>query len=421
MTSRPLATRPAPERLTELDWLRIAAFALLILYHVGMFYVPWDWHVKSPHPVPALESLMVLSAPWRMSLLFVVSGAATGLMLQRGGPLLRERSARLLLPLLFGMAVVVPAQPYLEVVEKLGYGGSFLDFLARYYAADHSFCRGRDCLELPTWNHLWFLPYLWVYTALLLALVRVRGRGWMDAAPWRRLTIGARLLWVPCLLFALERQQLVLAFPATHNLSWDWFNHALYGAMFLLGAVLFGQRDDVHGAWTAALRLRHWSLGLAVLLLAGMPQALEALGGFDALPGWGQSLWLALGGARHWLPVLAALGWAHTHLAGRDGPWRRRLTEAVFPCYLVHQTVIVVAAHHLARLGWPQPLEAATLVALTAAACAATVVLARHAGVLRPWLGLAPRRQDMSPAHGPGHGPGQGAGHSSGFSPDRPA
>ena len=35
---------PAPEtqanpRLTELDWLRILAFGLLMLYHVGMFYV----------------------------------------------------------------------------------------------------------------------------------------------------------------------------------------------------------------------------------------------------------------------------------------------------------------------------------------------------------------------------------------------
>jgi peptidoglycan/LPS O-acetylase OafA/YrhL len=36
-------------RRTDLDWIRIGAFALLILYHVGMFYVPsdWDWHVKS--------------------------------------------------------------------------------------------------------------------------------------------------------------------------------------------------------------------------------------------------------------------------------------------------------------------------------------------------------------------------------------
>ena len=32
-------------RLYFLDWLRIGAFALLIVYHVGMVYVSWDFHI----------------------------------------------------------------------------------------------------------------------------------------------------------------------------------------------------------------------------------------------------------------------------------------------------------------------------------------------------------------------------------------
>ena len=42
-----LAFAPSPDRRYDLDWLRIIAFGLLILYHCGMFYVTWDWHVKS--------------------------------------------------------------------------------------------------------------------------------------------------------------------------------------------------------------------------------------------------------------------------------------------------------------------------------------------------------------------------------------
>src|SRR3546814_6967388 len=34
------------QRHLGMDWLRIGAFGLLILYHIGMFFVPWDWHVK---------------------------------------------------------------------------------------------------------------------------------------------------------------------------------------------------------------------------------------------------------------------------------------------------------------------------------------------------------------------------------------
>lgn len=381
------------DRLTELDWLRIAALALLMLYHLGMFYVPWDWHVKSPQPVPALEAWMMLSSPWRMSLLFVVSGAATGLMLARRSTAagLRERSKRLLLPLLLGMALIVPPQPYLEVVEELGYTGSYLDFLARYYAGDDSFCRGSDCLDLPTWNHLWFLAYLWVYTVLLLALLRWRGGAFAAFPRWAALTQGARLLWLPCLLFALVRLALVRDFPSTHNLVWDWFNHALFGSMFLLGAMLFGHADDRHGAWAAAMRWRWWALGGALMLLVGMPRLLDQLGGWQALPTWGQQLWLVVGGARHWLPVLAALGFARRWLRGRDGPWRRVLSEAVFPFYIVHQTLIVVAAHTLAPRGWPQGLEALAVLAITAVGCTATYLLARRVAWLRPWLGLQPR------------------------------
>ena len=389
----PMNARPAAApagRITELDWLRIAAFGLLILYHAGMFYVPWDWHVKSPHPVPALEPWMMLSAPWRLCLLFVVSGAAMGLALQAGSAAASAsaRSKRLLLPLLLGMAVIVPPQPYLEVVEKLGYGGSYMDFLARYFAADHSFCRDGHCLTLPTWNHLWFVAYLWAYTLLLLAACRLWGTAWLAHPRWQGLVAGCRLLWLPCLLLALLRQHLVLPFPSTHNLLWDWFNHALFGSVFLLGLGLFGHADDRHGAWRAALRLRWWALGGAVLVLVGMPRVLQALGGWDALPAWGQAAWLALGATRHWLPVLAALGFARHHLRGRSGRWRHILAEAAFPAYIVHQTVIVVAAHHLVRLGLPQAVEATVLVALTFAACGLTYLLVRRVRWLRPWFGM---------------------------------
>ena len=60
------------QRLYFLDWLRIGAFALLVLYHVGMYYVTWPWHVKSADASAALEPFMRLSSPWRLSLLFLI-------------------------------------------------------------------------------------------------------------------------------------------------------------------------------------------------------------------------------------------------------------------------------------------------------------------------------------------------------------
>ena len=85
MTAKNLFKEDLGQRRYDLDWVRIGAFMLLILYHVGMYYVTWDWHVKSPQASATIEPLMMLSSPWRLSLLFLVSGVATGFLLARQG------------------------------------------------------------------------------------------------------------------------------------------------------------------------------------------------------------------------------------------------------------------------------------------------------------------------------------------------
>ena len=51
------------DRRYDLDWLRIIAFGLLILYHCGMFYVSWDWHVKSSRASEAMWRPGTISSP----------------------------------------------------------------------------------------------------------------------------------------------------------------------------------------------------------------------------------------------------------------------------------------------------------------------------------------------------------------------
>jgi glucans biosynthesis protein C len=374
-------TDPAP-RLTELDWVRIAAFALLVLYHVGMYYVSWGWHVKSPRPAPGLETGMLLLNPWRLPLLFVVSGAATALMAASGRALVGPRSLRLLLPLALGMVLVVPPQAYLEAQQRFGYGGGYGEFLRLYFSGHRGLCDGAGCLVLPTWNHLWFLPYLWLYTVLAAAGWRAWPR-WHAAPGWRWLGSGVRLLWLPVLLLALWRLTLFPRFPTTHDFIHDGYDHALYATLFVLGAALFGPRDDAHGAWAAAVRWRWWALAAAIGAHVVQRLAMVPDGGALAEPTL--AALRVLSAAKQWLPVVAVLGFARRHLAGRDGPWRRRLTAAAFPFYVLHQTVIVLAAPPLSRLGLPLALEAAVLAGLTVAACVAGYAIVRR---LPPWLAL---------------------------------
>ena len=124
------------ERHYGMDWLRIGAFALLIFYHIGMVFVPWDFHIKTAQPMDWVEIPMLLTNPWRLTLLFVVSGYASRALLSKSTGIsgfLKNRTSRLLIPLIFGMAVIVPPQTWVELVGKHGYGQSYFWFLAHDY------------------------------------------------------------------------------------------------------------------------------------------------------------------------------------------------------------------------------------------------------------------------------------------------
>jgi hypothetical protein len=372
----------APERRVDLDWVRIAAFGLLILYHVGMFYVSWGWHIKSAHTVTALEPLMLVLNPWRLALLFLVSGVATRFMLRKtaAGALLRARSSRLLIPLVFGMLVVVPPQAYIQIVEALGYDGGFLDFyLKHYFAFGKAFCPN-PCIILPTWNHLWFVAYLWVYTmALGLVVMAVPGiAGWIERwlAP---LLSGAWLLVVPSLLFGIFRLTLLPYFPSTHALFGDWYNHALFASVFLLGFLL------AHAAsfWEAVERQRWIALALAVALFASGIALRRASDGGMPLKLYGGFAY----GFYQWLCIVAVLGFARRWLT-KDSAARRYLTDAIFPYYIVHQTAIIMIAHALRGSGLSAGAEAAIIIGGTVATCVATYELVRRVGSLRPLFGL---------------------------------
>ena len=307
-------TTGARPREVFVDWLRIIALGLLILFHVGMAYVSWPWHAKSVSATAEVaawvEPAMRLTAPWRMTLLFVVSGLATSLMLQRRGAAvdaagaaqgwLRGRARRLLLPLATGVVLIVPPQSYIEVRQFHGYAGSYLDFLGLYFTAHHGFCAlGRGCLILPTWNHLWFLPYLFAYTALLAFVLRRRPAALEQAASrLPRWLAGPRLWLVPLAWLVLTRATLRPVFGETHAFLDDLFLHAQFAVAFAFGVLLARAAP----LWPRIEAARHGALLLALLGWA-------VLATTDPAP-WRVLPWSLM----QWGGVVAALGLARRHL-----------------------------------------------------------------------------------------------------------
>jgi peptidoglycan/LPS O-acetylase OafA/YrhL len=381
------------QRRHDIDALRALAFALLILYHWCMLYVggeDWDWHLKSPYLGEWLQVPMLFVNRWRMDLIFLISGLSVHFLLRgtSAGRFIAQRSWRLLLPLAFGCLVVVPIQPYAQGIANGAVEPGYLRFLGDYFGGrqwpqdafdgwEHSF----------TWNHLWYLIYLWCYTmvfaALLPALRRLPNpfahlrRGWL-------LTLPA----LPLLLWTLTLQPL---FEDTGDLIHDWYRHAIYFTVFLYGWWL-GASDTV---WDELVRLRHRALGWALFVFAvyiGLGMNLP-----DDAPHWQEVFVRTLRNFYIWLALCTILGWGKACL-NRPFRWLPWANDAVYPWYVLHQSLIILFAYWLLPLQLGPVVEPLLVLAGTVVGCwLLNEFVIRRVRWLRPCFGLKPVRELSKP------------------------
>ena len=104
-------------------------------------------------------------------------------------------------------------------------------------------------------------------------------------------------------------------------------------------------------------------------------------------PDWQRQGMRAVWALLQWSAIVAVLGFAR-QWAPADSPLLRRLSEAVFPVYILHQTLIVVIAVQLRPLGLAPLIEGPLLVLLTIGGCWLGVALIRRSNWLRPLFGL---------------------------------
>ena len=380
----PTPAHPTPTtRRYDLDWLRVLAFALLILYHTGLVFVGWKFHIMSHTTSPALELPMEFLNQWRMPLLFVISGVGVTFALSRrtAGQFAGERAQRLLLPLIFGMCVVVVPQVYYQRLSEGAHYTSLFDFYPHYF-------NGAAPKGNFTWNHLWFIAYLLVFSLLSLPLfVQLRKPAAQAAlarlGQWLSRPGAVLLFALPLIIIQLTLRPY---WPDTRNLVHDWFNFAFYLTLFLYGYLL----GPLAGFWQAAERQRYLLLALGLAAFCFYY--------------WGDDYYYALiGGAikrvvqafNCWCWILVCVGFGRRYL-NRNSPLLQRANEAVFPFYILHQTVLIVLGYYV--LQW-NATNAAKFLITALGTFGFTLLLylvIQRFSVLRVLFGLKPLRAKVT-------------------------
>jgi len=373
-----------PERRYDLDWLRIAVFGLLILYHTGMFYVEnWGWHVKSNYQSQTLENIMIFIEPWRMAVLWLIAGIAIRFVMAKVSVIrfITMRSFRLLLPLLFGILVIVPPQLYIEMTHNGDLNMSYWQFLTEFFASNSEVFNEYQSGIWPhiDVNHLWFIRSLWQYSLVLLCLLPL-----LNSKP-----INKSVNWL------INQHGVIAIFIATLPLfiiqiTWDQdtvryplgFTFMLYG--YLIGwHTVFWQKVSANlkvllivSIVSYAILVFFYNVFWLDIIKGGQPtnELLIMFGMFN------YSLLRLLG-------ALTVFAIAYKYF-NQNSQKLSYLNDAVFPFYILHQTLIVVIGYNLSKFNLGPIIEPILLMILTIISCFIGFEIIRKNDILRPLFGL---------------------------------
>jgi len=374
-------------RIHYIDWLRVIAVLLLFPFHTGrVFNVDDPFYVKSVFQSDFISGVLSFIGVWHMPLLFLLAGASTYLAFRKRGvgQYALERIKRLLVPLVFGIFVLIPPQTWYGGRFNSGYAKSFWQYLASTDFLVFNIRDGGDYYGGFGIGHLWFILFLLVISLVALALIvpmrTPRGTRFAQGFARALSRPAGWLLAAFIIMFAENTPELV------------GINFVYYFTFFVLGYVvmtddLFAERAERNRwpAMIAGLALAEFSILTADFRHSFPDPSLERTG-LTLL------LFLSV-----WLVIIGAIGLGRGYL-DRPSKALSYLGEASYPVYILHQTVIVVLAWYIVRMPGPWALQWVLLLALSIAGTFGLYEVVRRLGVLRFLFGMKPRRRAVTGA-----------------------
>ncbi len=343
------------ERRYDIDWLRVIAIGLLLIYHMAIGFQPWGvfiGFIQNDEPFEALWVPMSMINIWRIPLLFFVSGMGVYFAIRRRNwkQLLQERTKRILLPFIFGVLAIVP----LHV------------FIWQYYYH-------QDLRYIFNSSHLWFLLNIFSYVLLLTPLFfylkkQQDGRIGRFIRNMFRTPAGLIIITIPFIL-----ESWIIA-PE----SFELYAQNLHGYVLGFIAFLSGFLAVYSGRifWENVSKWRWWLLALALSFYAVRFLVFD-LRSPDYLMSIESNVW-----------IFTVFGMGHRYLT-RPGKSLQYLSQAAYPVYIIHMAFLYGGSALIFPLQMPVLLKFVLLNVFTFGGCMLTYeYVIRRVSFLRPLFGL---------------------------------
>jgi glucans biosynthesis protein C len=367
------------DRQYYLDWLRAGAMFLLVFYHSGRLFNDDAWHLKNATASTGLDTFLAVIDLWQMPLFFLVAGAAVWFSIgSRGaGTFAKERVMRLLVPLIFGMLVLVPPQVYVERLFDGDFTGSFWAWYPHTFQGMYS--TGDATTGNLSWHHLWFLAYLFVFSMLLIPVFRYFRREDKKMLIQKIAAFFSKpgVIFLPAVpLVIIDLTLRNMYGYGNQNLYNDWANFLFYIFVFFYGFMLVS-----HPALIQAAKRHTWAVVVVLAVFIPIIVLIEdrPLGETALLP--------ILYSISTWAALLLWLGLAARFLNFTNG-LIRYANNAVLPVYILHQTLIVCIGYYVIQWNWPVAAKYPFIVAMTLIGSLLIYEIVRRIGVTRFLFGI---------------------------------
>jgi len=343
------------ERRYDIDWLRVIAIWLLLIYHIAIIFQPWAMFIgfiRSDELMTEIWKPMTMLNVWRIPFLFYVSGMGVYFAIRKRDwkKLLMERTQRILVPFIFGFFAITP----IHIAIFQGY----YDMPLAYY---------------PHAGHLWFLFNIFCYVLILSPIFfylkkRESGRFKKGLSLLMKNPIG------PLAVLIFFVAEVLIVKPQIFEMYAETWHGFFLGLLAFFFGFLFVYTGKTF--WQTVLTWRWAYLGLAAVMYTIRLMVFNT-----TAPGY-----LAAIESNLWIFSLFGFGYRYLNRPSRALSY---LSPAAYPVYIIHMFALYAGAYLILPLDIAVELKLAGVILFTGIVCyLGYEFIIRRVGLMRPLFGL---------------------------------